>query len=151
MHGDITDNLNLQVTLRIGDVTHTNSMTVKIQCIKRTDNMSSLSPNEDARMKSPRKSVGQMLHYLARDYIKHKRGKGGKKLGGGGTKPARERDGKVGTKKSLSPFHQVSPRRTIIEIPVLQYQRRSQGGQTVVLVRRNWQKSVSPRRMMIAI
>jgi hypothetical protein len=36
-----------------------------------------------------------MLLYLAREYNKHKRGKGGRKLGGGGKKRARERDGKV--------------------------------------------------------
>ncbi len=61
--------------------------------------MSSLSPNnEDAKRKRPRKSVGQMPQYLARDYDKHKRRKRGKKLGGGG-KPARERDEKVGKKE----------------------------------------------------
>jgi hypothetical protein len=115
-------------------------MSVTIQCTKRSDNMSSLRPNnEDARRKSPRKSAEQMPQYLARDY-KHKRGKGGKKLGGGGTKMARERGGKAG-----------SPRRTIIVIPVLQYQGSSQGVLQLVVVERNRQNRVSPRRTMIVI
>ena len=46
-------------------------------------NMSSLSPNEDARRMSPRKSAGQMPHYPARESNKQKEGKGGKKSGGG--------------------------------------------------------------------
>ncbi len=45
--------------------------------------MSSLSPNEDARRRSPRKSAGQMPHYLGREDNEHKWGKGVKKLGGG--------------------------------------------------------------------
>ena len=54
--------------------------------------MSSLSPNDDARRMSPRKLVGQMPHYLAREYIEQKRGKGGKKSGGGGKKWGKESD-----------------------------------------------------------
>jgi len=65
-------------------------MPVTIQCIKRTDNMSSLSPNEDGRRRSPRKSASQMPHYLAREYNEHKEGKGGKKSGGGVKKWAKE-------------------------------------------------------------
>jgi len=41
--------------------------------------MSSLSPNNDARRTSPRKSAGQMPHYLARESNKEKGGKGVKK------------------------------------------------------------------------
>jgi len=65
-------------------------MPVTIHCIKRTDNMSSLSPNEDGRRRSPRKSASQMPHYLAREYNEHKEGKGGKKWGGGVKKWAKE-------------------------------------------------------------
>ncbi len=49
-------------------------MSVTTQCIKRKNNMSSLSPNEDARRKSLRKSAGQMPHYLARESNKQKGG-----------------------------------------------------------------------------
>ncbi len=66
------------------------TLSVIIQCIKRTENMSSLSPNNDKKRKSPRKSAGQMPHYLAREYNEHKGGKGGKKSGGGGKKRAKE-------------------------------------------------------------
>jgi hypothetical protein len=52
--------------------------------------MSSLSPNEDARRMSPRKSVGQMPHYLGREDNEHKGGKGAKKSGGGVKKRAKE-------------------------------------------------------------
>ena len=45
--------------------------------------MSTLSPNDNARRKSPRKSAGQMPHYLARETIKQKGGGGEKKSGGG--------------------------------------------------------------------
>jgi hypothetical protein len=45
--------------------------------------MSSLSPNDNARRTSPRKSAGQMPHYLARETIKQKGGGGEKKSGGG--------------------------------------------------------------------
>ena len=48
---------------------------VTIQCIRRTDNMNLLSLNEDARRKSPRKSVGQMPHYMAREYNEQKGGR----------------------------------------------------------------------------
>ena len=54
--------------------------------------MSSLSANDDARRMSPRKSVGQMPNYLAREYIEQNRGKGGKKSGGGGKKWGKESD-----------------------------------------------------------
>ena len=84
-------------------------MSVTIQCIKRADNMSSLSSSKDTRRKSLRRSAGQMLIYLAREYDEHKRGKGGKKLGGGGKKRVREGDRKVGKRSSLLPFCQVSP------------------------------------------
>ena len=47
-------------------MTHKKLMSVTIQCIKRKDNMSSLSTKEDARRMSPRKSAGQMPYYLAR-------------------------------------------------------------------------------------
>ena len=50
---------------------------------KKKKNMSSLSPNEDARRMSPRKSARQRPHYLARESNEQKGGKGGKKLGGG--------------------------------------------------------------------
>jgi len=50
-------------------------MSVTTQCIKRKNCMSSLSPNEDARRTSPRKSVGKMLHCLARESNKQKGGK----------------------------------------------------------------------------
>jgi hypothetical protein len=65
-------------------------MSVTIQCIKRTDIMSSLSPNEDTRRMSPRKSAGQMPHYLAREYNGQKRGKEGMKSGGGVKKWVKE-------------------------------------------------------------
>ena len=77
-------------------------MSVTIQCIKRADNMSSLSSSKDTRRKSLRRSAGQMLIYLAREYDEHKRGKGGKKLGGGGKKRVREGDRKVGPLTFLS-------------------------------------------------
>ena len=63
-------------------------MSVTTQCIKRKKYMSSLSPNEDARRTSLRKSAGQMPHYLARESNKQKGGKGGKKSGGGVMKRA---------------------------------------------------------------
>ncbi len=50
--------------------------------------MSSLSPNNDARRTSPRKSAGRMPHYLDRESNKEKGGKGVKKLGGGVNKQA---------------------------------------------------------------
>ena len=53
--------------------------------------MSSLSPNDNARRKSPRKSAGQMPHYLARETIKQKGG-GGKKKSGGGVKKRAEKE-----------------------------------------------------------
>ena len=58
-------------------------MSVTTQCIKRRKHMSSLSPNKDARRTTPRKSAGQMPHYLARESDKQKGGEGGKKSGGG--------------------------------------------------------------------
>ena len=67
-------------------------MSVTTQCIKRKNCMSSLSPNEDARRTSPRKSVGKMLHCLARESNKQKGGKGGKKSGGGVKKQGKESD-----------------------------------------------------------
>jgi hypothetical protein len=54
--------------------------------IKRTDNMSSLHPSKDARRKSPRKTAGEMLQYLAKENEENKRGQGGKKSGGDGKK-----------------------------------------------------------------
>ncbi len=45
--------------------------------------MSTLSPNDNARRKSPRKSARQMPHYLARETIEQKGGGGEKKSGGG--------------------------------------------------------------------
>ncbi len=52
--------------------------------------MSSMSPNDNARRTSPRKSAGQMPHYLARETINYKGGGGGgeKKSGGGVKKRA---------------------------------------------------------------
>jgi hypothetical protein len=50
--------------------------------------MSSLSPNDDARRTSPRKSAGRMPHYLARESNEEKGGKGVKKSGGGVNKRA---------------------------------------------------------------
>ena len=67
-------------------------MSVTTQCIKRKNNMSSLSPNENARRTSPRKSAGKMPHYLARESNKQKGGKGGKKSGGGVKKQGKESD-----------------------------------------------------------
>ena len=67
-------------------------MSVAIQCIKRKDNMSSLSPNEDARRTNLRKSAGQMTHYMAREYNEQKGENGGKKSGGGVKKHGKERD-----------------------------------------------------------
>ena len=66
------------------------TMSVTIHCIQRIDIMSSLSLNEDARRMSPRKSAGQMPHYLAREYNRQKRGKEGKKSGGGVKKRVKE-------------------------------------------------------------
>ena len=65
-------------------------MSVTTQCIKRKNNMSSLSPNEDARRTSPRKSAGKMPHYLARESNEQKEGKGGNKSGGGVKKQGKE-------------------------------------------------------------
>ena len=59
MHEDITDNLNLQGTLVTGNQHTKNSISVKIQCIKRTNNMSSSSPTVDGTRKSPVKKQGK--------------------------------------------------------------------------------------------
>ncbi len=67
--------------------------------IKRTDNMTSLSPSKDARRKSPRKTAGEMLQCLAREYKENKRAQGRKKSGGDGKKQARDTGGKVGSKE----------------------------------------------------
>ena len=45
--------------------------------------MNSLSPNNDARRTSPRKSAGRRPHYLAREANEEKGGKGVKKSGSG--------------------------------------------------------------------
>ena len=45
---------------------------------------------EDGPRKRPRKTAGNKPHYLAREYNKHKGGKGGKKLGGFVKKRAKE-------------------------------------------------------------
>ena len=50
--------------------------------------MSSLSPNEDARRTSPRKTAGRMSHYLARESNKQKGREEVKKSGGGMKKRA---------------------------------------------------------------
>ena len=50
--------------------------------------MSSLSPNNDARRTSPRKSDGRMPHYLARESNELKGGEGVKTSGGGVNKRA---------------------------------------------------------------
>ena len=50
--------------------------------------MSSLSPNDNARRTSPRKSARQMPHYLVRETIEQKGGEGEKKSGGGVKKRA---------------------------------------------------------------
>ena len=44
--------------------------------------MSSLSPKDNARRTSPRKSAGQMPHYLARETIEQKGGGEKKSVGG---------------------------------------------------------------------
>ena len=62
-------------------------MSVTIHRIKN-HSMSSLSPNDDARRTSPRKSAGRMPHYLARELNEQKGGEGVKKLGGGVKKRA---------------------------------------------------------------
>jgi len=82
-------------------------MSVTTQCIKRKNNMSSLSPNEDARRKSLRKSAGQMPHYLARESNKQKGGGGGKKLGGGVKKKGKESDSSYNNDSNMS----VKPRK----------------------------------------
>jgi len=53
-------------------------MSVTTQCIKRKNNMSSLSLNEDARRTSTRKSARKMPHYLARESNEQKGGKEGR-------------------------------------------------------------------------
>ena len=50
--------------------------------------MSSLSPNNDARRTSPRKSAGRIPHYLAEESNDQKGVKGAKKSGGGVKKQA---------------------------------------------------------------
>jgi hypothetical protein len=50
--------------------------------------MSSITPNDDARRTSPRKSAGRMPHYLARESNEEKGGKGLNKSGGGVKKRA---------------------------------------------------------------
>ena len=50
--------------------------------------MNSLSPKDDGRRTSPRKSAGRMPHYLARESNEEKVGKGVKKSGGGVNKRA---------------------------------------------------------------
>jgi len=69
--------------------------------------MSSLSPNEDARRTSPRKSAKQMPHYLARESDEQKRGKGGKKSGGGVKKQGKESNSLSGDDSDAS----VKPRK----------------------------------------
>jgi hypothetical protein len=102
MREDTTEKLILQGTHTTSDQHTKTSMSVTIQCIKRTDNMSSLSPSKDSRRKSPRKTAGEMPQYLAREYKEHKRSQGGKKLGCDGKKWARETGVKVGlTEKPL--------------------------------------------------
>ena len=82
-------------------------MSVTTQCIKRKNNMSSLSPNEDTRRTSPRKSAKQMPHYFARESDEQKRGKGGKKSGGGVKKQAKESNSLPGDDSDTS----VKPRK----------------------------------------
>jgi hypothetical protein len=62
-------------------------MSVTIRRIKK-HYMSSLSPNNNARRTSPRKSAGQMPHYLARESNEQKGVKQAKKLGVGLNKRA---------------------------------------------------------------
>ena len=50
--------------------------------------MSSITPNDDARKTSPRKSAGRMPHYLARESNEEKGGKVVNKSGGGVKKRA---------------------------------------------------------------
>ena len=66
--------------------------------------MSSLSPNDNARRTSPRKSAGQMPHYLARESNERKGGEGVKKSGGGVQKRAAKK---------------VSPRRLLMMIAIV--------------------------------
>jgi hypothetical protein len=52
-----------------GDQHTKDSLSVTMQCIKRANNMRSLSPMEDGPMKSPKKTAGQKPHYLAREEV----------------------------------------------------------------------------------
>jgi len=58
-------------------------MAVTIICRIKNNPMNSLSPNDDGRRTSPRKSACRMPHYLSRESNKEKVGKGVKKPGRG--------------------------------------------------------------------
>ena len=63
-------------------------MAATIICRIKKNPMNSLSPKDDGRRTSPRKSAGRMPHYLARESNEEKVGKGVKKSGGGVSKRA---------------------------------------------------------------
>jgi hypothetical protein len=73
--------------------------------------MSSLSPTKDARRKSPRISVGQMPHYLARESIEQKVGGGEKKSGGGVKKRAAKESDSLSDDDSDSDTSGAKPRK----------------------------------------
>jgi hypothetical protein len=73
--------------------------------------MSSLSPTKDARKTSPRKSAGQMPHYLARESIKQKGGVGEKKSGGGMKKRAAKESDSSSDDDSDSDTSSAKPRK----------------------------------------
>ena len=57
--------------------------------------MNSLSPKDEGRRTSPRKSAGRMPHYLARESNEEKVGKGVKKSGRGVNKRAVEEESEL--------------------------------------------------------
>jgi hypothetical protein len=78
--------------------------------------MNSLSTKDDGRRTSPRKSAGQMPHYLARESNEEKVGKGVKKLGRGVNKRAVEEESELSS-SSVS-VRSIQPRKKLRRITV---------------------------------
>ena len=71
--------------------------------------MNSLSPKDEGRRTSPRKSAGRMPHYLARESNKEKVGKGVKKSGRGVNKRAVEEESELSS--SSDSVRSIQPRK----------------------------------------
>ena len=71
--------------------------------------MNSLSPKDEGRRTSPRKSAGRMPHYLARESNEEKVGKGVKKSGRGVNKRAVEEESELSS--SSDSVRSIQPRK----------------------------------------